>query len=177
MTAGGRIVLQIQDDGQVTVNMGVPIFTPEQVPFHAPERKIQYSIAVQDTTIQAAVVSMGNPHTVLTVPDVDSAPVATLGAALESHPAFPKRVNVGFMQIMNRQHIRLRVFERGAGETLACGTGACAAMVAGCIQGLLDDTVMVELRGGTLRITWQGEGQPVWMTGAAETVFRGTLRL
>lgn len=177
MTAGGRIVLQIQDDGQVTVDMGLPIFAPDQIPFHAPERQIQYSIAVQDTVIQAAVVSMGNPHTVLTVPDLDSAPVATLGAALESHPAFPKRVNVGFMQIMNRQHIRLRVFERGAGETLACGTGACAAMVAGCIQGLLDDTVMVELRGGTLRITWQGEGQPVWMTGAAETVFRGTLRL
>lgn len=177
MTAGGRIVLQIQANGQVTVNMGVPIFEPAQIPLISPQRQTLYTVDIEGQTVVFASVSMGNPHAVVQVTALDSAPVASLGAQLESHPLFPKRVNVGFMQVVARDCIRLRVFERGAGETLACGTGACAAVVAGCIQGLLDDNVMVDLRGGQLQIQWQGEGQPVWMTGPAETVFRGTLRL
>jgi diaminopimelate epimerase len=128
-------------------------------------------------SIELAAVSMGNPHAVLQVADVDSAPVASVGTLLESHPAFPKRVNVGFMQVVARDHIRLRVFERGCGETLACGTGACAAVVAGHLQGLLDEQVSVSLPGGELRIQWQGAGQPVAMTGPAVTVFKGTLTL
>lgn len=177
MTAGGRIVLQIQANGQVTVNMGVPIFEPAQIPLISPQRQTLYTVDIEGQTVVFASVSMGNPHAVVQVTALDSAPVASLGAQLESHPLFPKRVNVGFMQVVTRDCIRLRVFERGAGETLACGTGACAAVVAGCIQGLLDDNVTVDLRGGQLQIQWQGEGQPVWMTGPAETVFRGTLRL
>lgn len=177
MTAGGRIVLQIQANGQVTVNMGVPIFEPAQIPLISPQRQTLYTVDIEGQTVVFASVSMGNPHAVVQVTALDSAPVASLGAQLESHPLFPKRVNVGFMQVVARDCIRLRVFERGAGETLACGTGACAAVVAGCIQGLLDDNVTVDLRGGQLQIQWQGEGQPVWMTGPAETVFRGTLRL
>ena len=177
MTAGGRIVLQIQANGQVTVNMGVPIFEPAQIPLISPQRQTLYTVDIEEQAVAFASVSMGNPHAVVQVKALDSAPVATLGAQLESHPLFPKRINVGFMQVVARDRIRLRVFERGAGETLACGTGACAAVVAGCIQGLLDDSVTVDLRGGQLQIQWQGEGQPVWMTGPAETVFRGTLRL
>lgn len=177
MTAGGRIVLQIQANGQVTVNMGVPIFEPAQIPLISPQRQTLYTVDIEGQTVVFASVSVGNPHAVVQVTALDSAPVASLGAQLESHPLFPKRVNVGFMQVVTRDCIRLRVFERGAGETLACGTGACAAVVAGCIQGLLDDNVTVDLRGGQLQIQWQGEGQPVWMTGPAETVFRGTLRL
>ena len=177
MTAGGRIVLQIQPNGQVTVNMGVPIFEPAQIPLVSPPRQTLYTQEIEGQSVAFASVSMGNPHAVVQVAALDTAPVNTLGAQLESHPIFPKRVNVGFMQVVSRDTIRLRVFERGAGETLACGTGACAAVVAGCIQGLLDDKVTVDLRGGQLQIQWQGEGQPVWMTGPAETVFRGTLRL
>jgi diaminopimelate epimerase len=178
MTAGGRIVLQIQADGQVKVNMGVPELEPARIPLISVQRQTLYNLEVGDESVALAAVSMGNPHAVLQVPDVDTAPVARLGAILESHVAFPKRVNVGFMQVVGRDRIRLRVFERGAGETLACGTGACAAVVAGRLQGLLDGGVVsVELRGGNLQIQWQGEGLPVWMTGPAETVFRGTLKL
>ncbi|UOG92698.1 MAG: diaminopimelate epimerase [Candidatus Thiothrix sulfatifontis] len=177
MTASGRIVLHIQADGQVMVNMGVPVLAPAQIPFVAEGQQTLYSVDVGGETLALAAVSMGNPHAVLQVMDVDSAPVATLGALLESHPAFPKRVNVGFMQVVARDRIRLRVFERGCGETLACGTGACAAVVAGRLQGLLDEQVSVSLPGGELRIQWQGAGQPVAMTGPAVTVFRGTLTL
>ena len=177
VTASGRIVLQIQPDGQVTVDMGVPVLEPAQIPFISAQRQTLYTLEANTTSVALAAVSMGNPHAVLQVPDVESAPVPTLGAALESHQAFPKRVNVGFMQVVGRDHIRLRVFERGCGETQACGTGACAAVVAGRLQGLLDEQVTVSLPGGDLQIRWQGEGQPVRMTGPTATVFRGTLRL
>jgi diaminopimelate epimerase len=177
ITASGRIVLEIQSDGLVTVNMGVPELEPARIPLISAQRQTLYNLSLQGQNVSFAAVSMGNPHAVLQVADVDTAPVADWGVQLESHPVFPKRVNVGFMQVVTRERIRLRVFERGAGETLACGTGACAAVVAGCIQGLLDAQVTVELHGGQLHIQWQGEGQPVWMTGPATTVFRGTLRL
>lgn len=177
MTAAGRILLQIQPDGQVTVNMGVPELEPARIPFISERRQTLYNLEMAGKTVSFAAISMGNPHAVLQVENVDIAPVTMLGSQLESHPAFPRRVNVGFMQVMGRDSIRLRVFERGSGETLACGTGACAAVVAGRIQGLLDGQATVTLAGGCLQIEWQGEGQPVWMTGPAETVFRGTLTL
>lgn len=177
MTAGGRIVLEIQQDGQVTVNMGAPELEPVRIPFISEQRQTLYNLDIAGENHSFVAVSMGNPHAVLQVMDVDTAPVGTLGPQLEKHPAFPQRVNVGFMQVLARDHIRLRVFERGCGETLACGTGACAAVVAGRVLGLLDEQVSVELRGGRLQIQWQGEGQAVWMTGPAETVFRGTLTL
>ncbi len=175
MTASGRIVLQIQPDGQVTVDMGIPELEPERIPFISETRQTLYNLPLEERMVSFAAVSMGNPHAVLQVADTEAAPVQTVGSLLESHPVFPKRVNVGFMQVLERDHIRLRVFERGAGETLACGTGACAAVVAGRIQGLLDERVTVDLHGGQLHIQWQGEGQHVWMTGPAETVFRGTM--
>jgi diaminopimelate epimerase len=179
MTASGLIVLNIQPNGQVMVNMGVPEFAPERIPFISERQQTLYNREIAGEWVSFSAVSMGNPHAVLQVTDVDTAPVGVLGPALEHHPSFPRRVNVGFMQVLGRDRIRLRVFERGSGETLACGTGACAAVVAGCIQGLLDTqvTVTVTLPGGDLQIRWDGEGQPVWMTGPAETVFRGTLRL
>ena len=177
MTASGLIVLNIQPNGQVMVNMGVPEFAPERIPFISERQQTLYNREMAGEWVSFSAVSMGNPHAVLQVTDVDTAPVGVLGSALEHHPSFPRRVNVGFMQVLGRDRIRLRVFERGSGETLACGTGACAAVVAGCIQGLLDTQVTVTLPGGDLQIRWDGEGQPVWMTGPAETVFRGTLRL
>ena len=177
MTASGLIVLNIQPNGQVMVNMGVPEFSPERIPFISERQQTLYNREIAGEWVSFSAVSMGNPHAVLQVTDVDTAPVGVLGSALEHHPSFPRRVNVGFMQVLGRDRIRLRVFERGSGETLACGTGACAAVVAGCIQGLLDTQVTVTLPGGDLQIRWDGEGQPVWMTGPAETVFRGTLRL
>ena len=177
MTASGLIVLNIQPNGQVMVNMGVPEFAPERIPFISERQQTLYNREIAGEWVSFSAVSMGNPHAVLQVTDVDTAPVGLLGPALEHHPSFPRRVNVGFMQVLGRDRIRLRVFERGSGETLACGTGACAAVVAGCIQGLLDTQVTVALPGGDLQIRWDGEGQPVWMTGPAETVFRGTLRL
>ena len=176
-TRGGVIELQVQADGQVTVDMGVPRFEPDDIPFRADGRAPQYSIDVDGHAITLGAVSMGNPHAVLGVDDIDGAPVASLGPAIEGHPRFPRRVNVGFMQLLDRGHIRLRVFERGAGETLACGTGACAAVAVGRSQGVLDDKVEVDLPGGRLHIAWRGEGEPVWMTGPATTVFQGTIEL
>ncbi len=176
-TASGIIELAIQADGQVTVNMGVPEFAPENIPFLAAEEQSEYTLEVAGQTLNAGVVSMGNPHAVLTVDDIDTAPLDTVGAAIEQLAVFPNRVNVGFMQILDRSHIRLRVYERGAGETLACGTGACAAMVVGQIQGKLDQQVGVQLPGGRLQITWQGAGSPVMMTGPATTVFEGRISL
>lgn len=177
MTAAERIVLQIQPNGQVTVNMGIPELEPARIPFISDSRQNLYTQDLAGETVRFMAVSMGNPHAVIQVPDVASAPVERIGPQLESHPVFPRRVNVGFMQVCTREQIRLRVFERGAGETLACGTGACAAVVAGRVQGLLDRQVEVSLPGGILQIEWQGEGEPVWMTGPAETVFRGTVTL
>ncbi|MDO8891253.1 MAG: diaminopimelate epimerase [Sulfurimicrobium sp.] len=176
-TASGIIYPRLEADGQVTVNMGEPRFEPDQIPFVTPGRALTYPLPVGDQTIDISALSMGNPHAVLVVHDVDSAPVAEQGPLIENHLAFPARVNAGFMQIVDRSRIRLRVFERGSGETLACGTGACAAAVAGITRGMLDSEVTVSTRGGELLIRWQGEGQPVWMTGPAETVFEGEIHL
>jgi diaminopimelate epimerase len=176
-TLGGTIYPRIEPDGQVTVNMGVPRFEPAEIPFAAPARQTVYDLDVNGEAVQVSVLSMGNPHAVQAVADVDAAPVLVQGPLIEGHPRFPRRVNAGFMQVVDRSHIRLRVYERGAGETLACGTGACAAVVAGRQREWLDDTVDVALPGGTLRVAWAGEGQPVWMTGPATTVFEGTLDL
>ncbi len=176
-TASGIMTLTITRSGEVQVNMGVPRLEPAQVPFQAPARAVEYPIEACGQTHQIGAVSMGNPHGVLLVADVDSAPVETLGPALESHPRFPERVNVGFMQVLNRGEIRLRVYERGSGETLACGSGACGAVVSGILRGLLDARVKVHLPGGSLDIEWRGEGQPVIMTGPAVTVFEGQVRV
>ncbi|TXH69031.1 MAG: diaminopimelate epimerase [Thiothrix sp.] len=175
MTESGRIVLDLTADGQVTVNMGIPRLEPAEIPFIFQQRQMLYTVEIGQDSVQLAAVSMGNPHAVLQVTDTETAPVESLGSLLESHALFPKRVNVGFMQALDPQHIRLRVFERGVGETRACGTGACAAVVAGRLQGLLAEKVQVELPGGRLHIAWQGEGQPVYMTGPATTVYTGTV--
>lgn len=173
MTKSGRIVLNIQEDGRVTVDMGEPILAPDQIPFIASEQQVVYSLNTAQEAVEVSAVSMGNPHAVLLVNDIEQAPVERLGAVLEPHEQFPARVNVGFMQVLNDQHIRLRVFERGVGETMACGTGACAAVVAGRLRGLLAEQVTVSLPGGDLQIQWQGQGYPVMMTGDAQTVFSG----
>ena len=176
-TISGVISPKLETNGDITVNMGKPIFEPQAIPFIAEKREPIYSLEVQDRLITISALSMGNPHAVLVVEDVDAAPVETEGALIETHSRFPKKVNVGFMQIIDRSHIKLRVFERGAGETLACGTGACAAVVAGINLGLLDHQVAVSTRGGELTIRWPGDDEPVWMTGPAETVFEGEINL
>ena len=172
-TAAGLLQLHIQPDGQVTVDMGKPVLEPSQIPFFATQRATHYRIAADSIEMDIGVVSMGNPHAVVMVDDVDRAPVAHLGPLLERHGRFPKRTNVGFMQIVAPDHIRLRVFERGAGETLACGSGACAAVVVGRLQGALAPEVRVQLAGGDLQIQWAGEGESVTMTGPVATVFEG----
>mgnify|MGYP001278437892 CR=1 FL=1 len=176
-TAAGIIVPKLEADGRVTVDMGPPRFEPAEIPFDAPARQTTYRLEVAGQDLEISVLSMGNPHAVWIVEDVDHAPVAELGPLIERHPRFPERVNAGFMQIVGRDEIRLRVFERGAGETLACGTGACAAAVAGMTRSLLDATVTVHTRGGELAIRWAGEGQAVFLTGPAVTVFHGELDL
>ena len=176
-TLGGVIAPRLDVDGRVTVNMGEPVFEPTRIPFTAPAQALTYPLTVGAVTHAFSVLSMGNPHAVQVVPSVATAPVSSEGPLIEHHPAFPKRVNAGFMEVVSRTHIRLRVFERGAGETLACGTGACAAVVAGITRHLLDAAVTVTTHGGDLSITWQGPGHPVWMTGDAVTVFTGELRL
>ncbi|HAF01007.1 MAG TPA: diaminopimelate epimerase [Methylophilaceae bacterium] len=176
-TASGVITLKLEDDGQVTVNMGAPRFAPAQIPFNAEVQQTQYALKLTGNEIQISAISMGNPHAVTLVEDVDHAPVETLGPQIESHVRFPKRVNAGFMQVINSHQIKLRVFERGTGETLACGTGACAAAVSGIQLGLLQSPVQVNTRGGQLSIEWAGEGQPVMMTGPAEIVFEGEIEI
>lgn len=173
VTAGGLLRLRIQPDGRVAVDMGQPRLEPAEIPFFATERANRYVIAADGMDMEIGAVSMGNPHAVLLVDDVDRAPVAHLGPLLERHGRFPKRANVGFMQIIAPDQVRLRVFERGAGETLACGSGACAAVVVGRLWGLLWPNVRVELPGGELTIHWAGEGESVMMTGPAITVFEG----
>ncbi|WP_273283824.1 diaminopimelate epimerase [Reinekea forsetii] len=173
-TAGGDLELHIQDDGQVTVDMGRPRLAPAKIPFNAPDRLDLYDLQVNQQTLQISAVNMGNPHCVIRVEDVLRADVEQLGPQIESHLAFPQRVNVGFLEVVNRSQVRLRVFERGVGETLACGTGACAAVVAGIINGWLDHEVSVTLPGGVLAIQWSGEGN-VMMTGPASRVFEGVL--
>jgi len=176
-TAGGIIELQIGNSNQFTVDMGAPILEPTQIPFIAEQQQISYDLEVNGQHFRVGAVSMGNPHVILNVANTESAPVSNLGAIIESHERFPQRVNVGFMQVLSRGEINLRVFERGAGETLACGTGACAAVVAGSLQDLLDSPVKVNLPGGSLNIEWGGSSQPVIMTGPATTVYQGRLRI
>ena len=176
-TASGPLQLVQQADGQISVDMGVPRLEPADIPFVAPGRERTYTLDVLDRHLEIAALSMGNPHAVLLVDDIETAPVASLGPAIENHPRFPERVNVGFMQIVNNDCIRLRVFERGAGETLACGSGACAAVVAGRLQERLAERVKVILNGGELVVSWAGEGQPVLMTGPATTVYQGRIEL
>ncbi len=180
---GGIITLHELPDGQVKVDMGEPVLDLPRIPFnptHASpvnEQGLLWRLSLREQHADVAVVSMGNPHAVMTVADVEHAPVASFGPLIEHHAAFPNRVNAGFMQVVSRSHIKLRVFERGSGETLACGTGACAAVVAGIRQGLLDSQVQVQTRGGVLTIEWQGVGQAVFMTGPATTVFSGEMEI
>jgi diaminopimelate epimerase len=176
-TSGGLIVLHVQPDEQVTVDMGVPRLTPAEIPFQADAPAVSYLLDVDGEQYEIGAVSMGNPHAVLLVDNVQTAPVPRLGPLIEAHPRFPRHVNVGFMQVVDPGHVRLRVYERGAGETLACGTGACAAVVSGHLRHLLDETVAVDLPGGRLMINWSGEGAPVLMTGPAVTVFKGSIDL
>jgi len=172
-TASGVIVPRLADDGSVTVDMGVPRFRPEDVPFREGAGAREETLDVDGIGVRVSVLSMGNPHAVQRVVDVDSAPVTTQGPRIEHHARFPNRVNAGYMQVVDRDTIRLRVWERGAGETLSCGTGACAAAVAAMRLDLVDSPVRVITRGGELRIAWQGEGAPVMMTGPAVTVYEG----
>lgn len=174
-TAGGLIAPRLEADGLVTVDMGAPRFAPAAIPFTADEEALTYALEVDGRISTIFALSMGNPHAVQIVDDVDTAPVASQGPLIEAHPRFPQRVNAGFMQIVDMHHIRLRVFERGSGETLACGTGACAAVVAGIRLGRLQSPVRVATRGGELVIRWDGNDTPVWMTGPAATVFEGEL--
>lgn len=176
-TCAGLIDVQVEDDNQVTVAMGVPNFEPASIPFLAEDRQQYYSLAAGNRTFEVGAVSIGNPHVVLDVDDVDTAEVNELGAHIESHQRFPQRVNVGFRQHLSRQHIRLRVFERGVGETRACGTGACAAVATGISQGVLDPEVRVSLPGGDLMVNWPGAGAQIMMTGPATTVYRGSIEL
>lgn len=173
----GLIHVRIHDAGLVSVDMGVPNFDPRSLPFEASAEAHVYPLQVAGTEVEIGAVSMGNPHAVLTVASVASAPVDRLGPAIEKHPRFPRRVNVGFMEIVDRGHIRLRVYERGTGETLACGTGACAAVAVGRRHGRLDATVAVELPGGTLEITWPGPGEHIWMKGPAAVSFTGRVEI
>ncbi|HUF19419.1 MAG TPA: diaminopimelate epimerase [Burkholderiales bacterium] len=172
-TASGIVEPRLQPDGRVTVDMAVPEFEPAKVPFIADRRADVYALEVDESTVEIGVVSMGNPHAVQVVDNVDMAPVNEQGPAIEGHSRFPQRVNAGYMQIVDRHGIRLRVYERGAGETLSCGSGACAAAVVGISRGLLDSPVKVHTRGGELEIAWAGKGRPVLMTGPAQTVFEG----
>lgn len=174
-TNTGLIRLSIESNGEVTVNMGVPRFAPRDLPFTAEHEAMFYALDVDGQQLRIGAVSIGNPHAVLVVDDVQAAPVLTLGAAIECHALFPKRVNVGFMRIVNERHIQLRVFERGVGETLACGTGACAAVAVGRKRGVLAERVRVDLPGGSLNILWRGANEPVLMTGPATKVFAGEI--
>ncbi|MDO8789576.1 MAG: diaminopimelate epimerase [Sulfuritalea sp.] len=180
-TQAGLITLRLEPDGEVTVNMGAPRFLPAEIPFDSDTDAVVQPLDVGGAQIDISVVSMGNPHAVQVVADVDTAAVARLGPLIECHPRFPRRVNAGFMEVVDRHAIRLRVFERGTGETLACGTGACAAVVAGIRRGLLDSPVRVTTRGGDLSIAWNGEtgngGNAVMMTGPASTVFSAEIQL
>jgi diaminopimelate epimerase len=176
-TSSGMIKPRLEQDGRVTVDMGAPIFEPDRIPFEDGRGAVSEPLKVGRKTLDISALSMGNPHAVQLVDDIKLAPVFELGLLIENHPRFPNRVNAGFMQIMDRTHIMLRVYERGAGETLSCGTGACAAVVAGIRRGLLDSPVNVATRGGTLTISWDGNGATVLMTGPAITVFTGEINL
>ena len=174
-SAGGTVHARVRQDGLISVDMGAPDFDPRSLPMDAPAEAARYSLDIEGETVDYGAVSMGNPHAVLKVRDVKSAPVEHLGPRIERHRRFPRRTNVGFMQIVDRRHIGLRVFERGVGETLACGTGACAAAAVGRQQGLLEADVRVDLPGGTAHVSWPGPGEHVWLTGPAATVFTGII--
>ncbi|KZX56503.1 MULTISPECIES: diaminopimelate epimerase [Vibrio] len=174
-TKKGKMVLKIEENDLITVNMGIPEFEPSKIPFKAKQPEKTYILRTDAHTLFCGAVSMGNPHVVTVVDDVDTADVDTLGPLLESHERFPERVNAGFMQVVNREEVRLRVYERGAGETQACGSGACGAVAVGITQGLLAENVKVSLPGGDLHISWQGPGKPLYMTGPATHVFDGQL--
>ena len=176
-TATDYITLHILANNQVTVDMNVPILEPTRIPFIAQSSSNSYAINVNGVTYKIGVISMGNPHCVLIVNDVEQAPVVRLGNQLQHHSRFPQQANIGFMQIIDRKSIKLRVFERGVGETLACGTGACAAVVNGILQGLLNNNVTVHLRGGNLKIQWRGVGQKLYMTGSTSHVYEGKIFL
>jgi diaminopimelate epimerase len=176
-TKSGLIVPHLENDGRVTVNMGIPVFEPARIPFVTDSNELTQPLDVNGETVMITALSMGNPHAVQVVDDVEHAPVVAQGAFIERHPRFPNRVNAGFMQVLDRSHIKLRVFERGAGETLSCGTGACAAVVTGIRRGLLDGEVQVATRGGILTINWKGGGSAVFMTGPAITVYEGEINL
>jgi diaminopimelate epimerase len=169
----GPIRARIESGERVAVDLGVPDFAPAALPFSAPREADSYSLEVDGSTLEIGAVSIGNPHAVLTVPAVDAAPVATLGPAIERHPRFPQRVNVGFLEIVARSEVRLRVYERGAGETRSCGTGACAAVAVGRRRGLLDGQVQVGVRGGELQVNWAGPGEHIWLTGPTRISFAG----
>ena len=173
----GLMQLETGNDGQISAEMGIPIFTPTAVPFTTDQEQLEYTINASGTSVTIGVLSMGNPHAVIAVDDIHKAPVASLGAAIEKHPQFSDRVNVGFMQILSRDEIKLRVFERGAGETLACGTGACAAVVHGIRKNLLNNAVTVHLPGGKLSVGWDGDGSAAWLSGPTASVFEGTINL
>jgi diaminopimelate epimerase len=176
-TARGVIFPRVESDGEVSVDMGAPHFAPGEVPFLADAQAPVHALDVAGKLRMVSVLSMGNPHAVQFVTDLDAAPVASEGPLIERHTRFPQRANAGYAQVLSRERIRLRVWERGAGETLACGTGACAAVVAGIRRGLLADSVAVEMRGGVLRISWQGDPHSVWMRGPAVTVFDGEIEM
>jgi diaminopimelate epimerase len=176
-SAGGRIRALIADDGAVTLDMGVPNFDPASLPFEATREADIYPLRVGESELRIGAVSMGNPHAVLQVPSVRDAAVDTVGPAVENHSRFPERTNVGFLEVVDRNHIRLRVFERGVGETRACGTGTCAAVAVGRRWGLLDEQVQVDAPGGRLSVRWEGPGKRLWLTGPAVSVFEGTIDL
>ncbi|PWB32691.1 diaminopimelate epimerase [Pseudomonas sp. SDI] len=176
-TRGGIIELDVRNDGQICVDMGPPRLVPAEIPFQAPAQAASYPLEVAGRTVELAAVSMGNPHAVLRVDDINSAPVHELGPQIEHHPRFPQRVNVGFLQVIDRHRAQLRVWERGAGETQACGTGACAAAVAAISQGWMDSPLLIDLPGGRLSIEWGGPGTSVLMTGPAVRVYEGQVRL
>lgn len=176
-TQCGNLTLQVKDDGWVVVDMGVPQLQPAKIPFRADKKSLTYDLPLDKQTFTIGAVSMGNPHAVMIVDSVKAAPVASLGAKIEKHELFPQRCNAGFMQIVSKDEINLRVYERGVGETLACGTGACAAVVSGILRGLLNNKVTVNVLGGVLTIEWAGEGKPVIMTGPATRVFEGKVSI
>jgi diaminopimelate epimerase len=171
-----QIEIELLTDGRVRVDAGAPRLEPRDVPFTAAARAQRYTVTLADgAMLELGVASMGNPHAVIEVPDTEAAPVEAIGQALQRHPAFPERVNAGFLQVVDSRHAKLRVYERGAGETLACGSGACAALVVGRLWGRLEAAVDMQLRGGALKLEWAGEGEPVYMTGPASTVYRGEI--
>lgn len=176
-TNSGLLHLAIESDDQITVDMGVPRHTPAEIPLIAEKESLSYNVTINDKTWYFGATSLGNPHAVIIVDDVSKAPVKEIGQQLERHPIFPKRANIGFMEVVDRHHIRLRVFERGSGETLACGSGACAASIVGYEQGLIGYPLKVSLSGGDLSVKWQGRGDPIYLGGPAVSVFEGTIEL